>query len=528
VTVPRLSDATLDTVDTWQNVTGPRVDLDALTIGIVHFGIGAFHRAHQAVYTEDAAAATGDTGWGILGVTGRSDAVVRQLEPQDCLYGVLERAADATSLRLIGSVRDVAWPGTDSDRVVEMLSRPTTHLATMTITEKGYVRGPDGGIDLGLDAVRADIALIREELAAHGGVSASATPLGLLVRGLARRFVRGGAPFSVVACDNLIDNGPTTRRLVMSLVAAVGTGEPGTGQDDVARFAAWIEASVTFPSTMVDRIVPAANERDRDVAATMLGLWDEALVTAEPFRQWVIEDNFAGARPAWEKVGAIMTHDVAPYERVKLRVLNGAHSMLAYLGALTGYATIAETVADLPLRNAVLRVLDEDVLPTLEAPAGIDLEEYRDSVMQRFANPNLAHTTLQVGMDGSQKLPIRLLASAADRLAAGHVPRGLALAIAAWVTFVASTSDHGGPVLDDPIAAVLQAAVGDTDALWADPAGTVDRVFAVHQVFPPARHADSPEFRAAVVDGLIAVRALVASAKSRPGMHQRWRQLPEA
>jgi fructuronate reductase len=510
VTVPRLSDATLATADTAPNVTGPSVDPQAVTIGIVHFGIGAFHRAHQAVYTEDAAAAAGETRWGILGVTGRTDAVVRQLAPQDCLYGVLERAADATSLRLVASVRDVAWPGTDSDRVVEMLSRPTTHLATLTITEKGYMRGPGGGIDLGLAAVRNDVTLIREELAMQGGASASATPLGLLVRGLARRFVRGGAPFSVVACDNLIDNGQTTRRIVMSLVSAAGSAGDASGSDDVARFTAWIEMCVAFPSTMVDRIVPAASDRDREVASEMLGLWDEALVTAEPFRQWVIEDSFAGPRPAWEKVGAIMTKDVAPYERVKLRVLNGAHSMLAYLGALKGYATIAETVLDVPLRSAVLRVLDEDVLPTLEAPAGIDLEEYRDSVMQRFANPSLAHTTLQVAMDGSQKLPIRLLTSAADRLAAGHVPRGLAVAIAAWVTFVASTSDHDGPVLDDPIAALLQAAVGDTDALWADTSGTVDRVFALHQVFPAARHADSPEFRTAVVDGLVAVRTLVA------------------
>ncbi len=510
MTVPRLSDATVASIEYAPNVTGPRVDPSTLAIGIVHFGIGAFHRAHQAVYTEDAAAATSDTGWGIFGVTGRSDAVVRQLKPQDCLYGVLERASDSTSLRLIGSVRDVAWPGTDSDRVVEMLAQPTTHLATLTITEKGYVRGPDGGIDLSLEVVRDDVALIRDELDARGGGAASATPLGLLVRGLARRFVRGGAPFSVVACDNLIDNGPTTRRLVMSIVAAVGASVGSTGSDEVARFNAWLEASVTFPSTMVDRIVPAANEQDREVAAELLGLCDEALVTAEPFRQWVIEDNFAGPRPAWEKVGVIMTSDVAPYERVKLRVLNGAHSMLAYLGALKGYATIAETVADARLHSAVLRALDEDVLPTLEAPAGIDLEEYRDSVLERFANPNLAHTTLQVGMDGSQKLPIRLLASAADRLAAGQVPHGLAVAVAAWVTFVASSSDHGGPVLDDPIAPILQAAVGDTEALRADPSGTVDRVFEIRQVFPQAGLADSPEFRAAVVDGLLTVSDLVA------------------
>lgn len=484
------------------NVSGPRIDPAALSLGIVHFGIGAFHRAHQAVFTEDAAAASGDMRWGILGVTGRSDAVVRQLRPQDCLYGVLERAADVTALRLVGSVREVAWPGTGSDRVAEVIATPGTHIATLTITEKGYLRAPSGDIDLELDSVRHDRHVIARELADEVGLPASLTPLGLLVRGLARRFRRGGEPFTVLPCDNLVENGPTTRRLVTSLVAAAA----GADSD----FAVWVGTSVTFPSTMVDRIVPATTEEDRALATGLLRLRDEALVVAEPFTQWVIEENFAGPRPAWELAGAIMTTDVAPYERVKLRVLNGTHSMLAYLGALKGHETIAQVVADAPLREAVLRVLNDDILPTLEAPAGLDLIEYRDSVLQRFANANLAHTTRQVGMDGSQKLPFRFVSTVADRLAGGHVPEGLAFALAAWVAYIASTSDDGGPALDDPLASTLQAAIGSTDALEKDPTAVIARVFAIGEIFTPDV-AGSEAFRDAVVAALPAVRALTTT-----------------
>jgi fructuronate reductase len=498
------------------DVTGPLVDPSALSIGIVHFGIGAFHRAHQAVFTEDAAAASGDTRWGILGVTGRSDAVVRQLRPQDCLYGVLERAADATSLRLIGSVREVAWPGTDSDRVADVIASPGTHLATLTITEKGYLRGSNGDIDLSLTSVRHDLGLIARELAGEDALPASLTPLGLLVRGLARRFRRGGEPFTVVPCDNLIDNGPTTRRLVASIVAAIShaeaaesteSAESAESPEAAAAFAAWLAASVTFPSTMVDRIAPATTDADRVLATDLLGLRDEALVVAEPFKQWVIEDHFAGERPAWELAGAILTSDVAPYERIKLRVLNGTHSLLAYLGALKGHETIADAVADVPLREAVLRVLNDDILPTLTAPDGLELVEYRDSVLRRFANPNLAHTTRQVGMDGSQKLPFRFVTTAADRLADGHVPMGLAFALAAWVTYIASTSDAGGLALDDPLAPTLQAAIGSSDALEADPAAAVARLFAIGEVFTN-EVATSVPFLDAVVAALPAVRAL--------------------
>lgn len=510
----RLSIATLSTAVPTEEVTLPGVDPTEVTIGIVHFGIGAFHRAHQAVYTEDAAAAGGETGWGILGVTGRSEAVVQQLRPQDCLYGVLEKGAAAARLRLIGSVRGVVWPGRDSEKVVETLALSTTHLATLTITEKGYLRDGGDAIDLELPAVQHDLALIERELRGERELPMSQTPIGLLVRGLARRFLANQAPFSVVSCDNLVANGAITQKLVTSLVAAIRS--EGRADADRARegMLAWLAASVTFPSTMVDRIAPATTEANRAEAQMLLGLRDEALVVAEPFKQWVIEDRFAGPRPAWEKAGAILTDDVAPYERVKLRILNATHSLLAYLGALSGYETIAEAVADPALGEAARRVLDDDILPTLVAPEGMELEQYRDTVLQRFANPSLAHTTRQVAMDGSQKLPGRLLGPAIDRLDAGQTPLGVALAVAAWITYIASTLEQGGPSLDDPLADTLQSAVGAADAVTADPEGVVTRVFGVGQVFPDQLR-NSDAFRDAVVSQLGVVQELIAARRDR-------------
>lgn len=492
--------------------SGPAVklDLDVPSIGIVHFGIGAFHRAHQAVFTEEAMVATGETTWGILGVTGRRDSVVRQLRPQDCLYGVLERGADADALRIVSSILDVAWPAEESERVADVVAASTTHLATLTITEKGYQRATNGDADFASDAVRTDVAVIAAELAGQDALPASRTPLGLLVRGLARRFRRGGEPFTVVSCDNVVDNGHMTKQIVTSLARAAAVPELGAGTPPAATaFAAWLHASVTFPSTMVDRLTPATTDEDRARAFELLGLRDEALVVAEPFMQWVIEDDFAGPRPAWERAGAIVTTDVAPYERAKLRILNGSHSMLAYLGTLAGHETIAQAVADERLREAVLRTLNDDILPTVTPPAGIDLAEYRDTVLHRFANPQLKHKTLQVATDGSHKLPLRLLAPAEERLAAGSMPRGVALAVAAWITYIASTMGDGGSELDDPLAATLQGAVGSPEALVDDPERTVERMFAVEEVFSGALRA-SAAFRAAVVEQLPVARAMTA------------------
>ncbi|MEO6942256.1 MAG: mannitol dehydrogenase family protein [Terrimesophilobacter sp.] len=487
-------------------VSGPRVDPAALSLGIVHFGIGAFHRSHQAVFTEDAAAATGDTRWGILGVTGRSGTVVRQLRPQDCLYTVLQKDASNTSLRVIGSVREVACPAQDSLRVVRVLADEHTHIATLTVTEKGYLRAVDGAVDLALPGVLDDIAVVRSELLGEKPIQASSTAIGLLIRGLAARYRLSGRPLTVLSCDNVMHNGAMVKKVILSFAGALGGSEEGG-------FVRWLNEHVTYPSSMVDRITPAVAPADRTEALDLLGLVDEALVVAEPFSQWVIEDNFADSRPAWEHAGALMTADVLPFERAQLRILNATHSLLAYLGCLSGYETIAEAVADDTLCERARLMLDDDVIPTLRSSPGFDLAEYRDTVLRRFANPALAHTTLQVAMDGSQKLPERIFGTVLDRLAMGALPLGLAFAVAAWIAFVASTLKTNGPVLNDPLADRLVAAAGSADAVEVEPEAVVDRFFGIREIFPRAL-AESEEFRNAVTSELDDVRRLTTARRT--------------
>jgi fructuronate reductase len=279
---------------------------------------------------------------------------------------------------------------------------------------------------------------------------------------------------TVLSCDNLTSNGRVLARLVADFCAAMPGAEGG-------RLADWIAANVTFPCTMVDRIVPATTADDRALAQSLLGLADHGLVVAEPFRQWVIEDDFAADRPAWETAGAELTKDVAPYELMKLRILNGAHSTLAYLGALSGYATVAETVADERLLSVAHNLITEDAIPVLVPPDGTDLAGYGDEVLTRFANPTLAHRTTQIAMDGSQKLPLRLLGTVRDNRRLGRQPRWAAYGVAAWMAYLATpTARNGLPhPIDDPLADRLaERARGTTD-----PARVVDGLLALSEVF---------------------------------------------
>ncbi|MEU8264884.1 mannitol dehydrogenase family protein [Micromonospora sp. NPDC048999] len=463
-----------------QGWTGPDVDPRALRVGVAHLGIGAFHRAHQAVFTELAAAATGRDDWGIAGVTQRSASVREQLMPQDGLYSVLERGADQVSLRVVGSVREVLFAGADPAAVLDRIADPAVRLVTLTVTEKGYRRGGAGGLDRSDPEVAADLAGRPPR-----------TAVGQLVRGLQRRRSQSGAPITVLSCDNLSDNGQVLRALVHDFVDALPSSE-ATGLAD------WIAASTRFPSSMVDRIVPATTDKDRTDARRILGLEDRGVIVAEPFSQWVIEDDFAADRPAWERAGAVLTADVAGWEAVKLRLLNASHSLLAYLGALSGYDTIAAALTDDRLAGAVEALMVEDVTPTLRVPDGLDLADYRRQVLTRFANPALRHRTVQVAMDGSQKLPVRVLGTVRDRLSAGAVPRHAALTVAAWMVYVAQGRDRRGRELplDDPMADRLRAAVAGADGA---PQRLVDSLLRVPEIFG----ADLPEheeFRAALVD----------------------------
>lgn len=460
----RLSERTLHRVNA-DAVGLPAMAWAAQSVGILHLGIGAFHRAHQAVFTEDASVASGSTDWGICGVSQRSAAVVDQLRPQNCLYGVLERSADSARLRVVGSVRDVLFAAAEPSRLSERFLDPGVRIVSMTVTEKGYRRKGTGHLDLGDPMIREDL---------FGG--SGRTAVGQVVRGLQARMRANGAPVTVLSCDNLPGNGGVIRQLVLDFCGALHDAEAGPLVD-------WIESSVHFPSSMVDRMVPATTETDRAEARSMLGLTDEGLVVAESFSQWVIEDQFAAGRPAWEMSGVEMTDDVAPYEAMKLRLLNGTHSMLAYLGALAGYQTIAEAVRDDVLADAATRLMQEDVLPTLVRPEGTDLEAYSRKVLDRFANPALRHRTLQVAMDGSQKVPLRLLGTLKDRLTAGETPVWACRGVAAWMVYVSAGHDRMGRALPlkDPLATRLREAAGTGGTA----SSIVDGLLGVREVFTP-------------------------------------------
>lgn len=404
-------------------------DRAAQAVGIVHFGIGAFHRAHQAWYT-DAAMTAGGRDWMITGVSLRSAEVAEQMNPQQGLYTVTERSADSAATRVIGSVRDVLVAPYETEAVIAQLAAPTTHIASLTITEKGYCRKADGSLD--------------PELAGEGSVYA------FLAAGLRRRHDAGTPGLTLLSCDNIAGNGAQLARLMGQYL-----------EHHDPSLVAWFEAECTCPSTMVDRIVPATTVGDRDAVAEALdGLRDEAAVMTEPFSQWVIEDRFAGPRPGWEKVGAQLVAEVAPFETAKLRMLNGAHSLLAYAGLKHGHTFVHEAIADPAIRALTERLMREEAAPTIAAAPGQDLDAYADALLARFANPALQHRLIQIAMDGSQKVPQRWLETLAANQAMGRQCPAILSGIAAWVRHL--RGENG--LVDDPRATDLAALAAGQDA----------------------------------------------------------------
>ena len=481
----------------------PAYDPSGLGIGIVHLGIGAFHRAHQAVYTDDALATGSGNArdWGICGVSQRSRDVPDRLQPQDGLYTVLERDTDATRARVVGCVRQVLLAPESPDELRQRIAAADTRIVSLTVTEKAYRHDPASGrLRVDDPAVAADLADPRP----------GRTVVGQLVGGLRARLGAGAGPLTVLSCDNLPANGPLLRGLVEQFCDR--WADPAAGE-----VRAWVAAHTTFPATVVDRIVPASTDRDLAQARTLLGVADRAAVVAEPFHQWVIQDAFAAERPAWQEAGAILTADVAPYETCKLRLLNASHSTLAYLGALAGLTYIWQAAAQPPLAAVARRLMDDDASPTLTAPDDLDLPSYRDQVLQRFANTAIAHRTQQVAMDGSHKLPQRLLATARERLATGAEPAWVCLAVASWMRYLGGQADDGSAMqVADPLAARLREATRGA----ARPAALVDRLLAVHEVFGEDL-ADAAPFRDRVVDWLerLTRHGALATARAATGVY---------
>jgi fructuronate reductase len=413
------------------DVAAPLFDRAGQQPGIVHFGLGAFARAHIAWYTDKALGA-GEKGWLITGVSLRSPTVGEQLNPQDGLYSLTERGPDGATTRVMGAIREVLMADTDRQQIVELLANPGCHIASFTVTEKGYCRKPDGSLD--------------HELAARGFYP-------LLGEALARRAAAGLPGLTLLSCDNLAHNGRVLERLLGEWLAVF---QPEARD--------WFATHCTCPEAMVDRIVPAMTPANLDEAQALLGgLRDEGAIFTEAFSQWVIEERFAGPRPRWEDYGAQMVADVAPYETAKLRMLNGAHSLLAYCGLDRGHTYVHEAVADPTLRKLVLQLMLEEAAPTIRAAEGQDLAAYAAALVARFENPALQHKLAQIAMDGSQKIPQRWLAVLAERKALGLPSSAIMHGLAAWLRHV--RGDVRG--VDDPLAKALAAAwhVGDVEAV---------------------------------------------------------------
>ncbi|MDE0113909.1 MAG: mannitol dehydrogenase family protein [Albidovulum sp.] len=424
--------------DVAAGIAKPAFDPSRHGAGIVHLGVGAFHKAHQAVYTDAAIAAEGGD-WRIVGVSLRGTAAAAALNPQDGLYSLIVRGEEGVSARLIGSLARVIAAVRDPVAALDALCDPAIRIVSLTVTEKAYgIDSIAGAIDLAHPAIAADLQTPR----APAGV------LGLIVESLRRRKGKGVEPFTVLCCDNLPRNGLLVRSGVL----------------DFARRAApelvdWIAGNVAFPATMVDRITPAPTERTLDEARRLTGVEDLAAVETEPFSQWVIEDTFVNGRPAWEAGGALFVADVAPYEQMKLRMLNGAHSMLAYAGFLSGHALVRDVMADLELARLVARHISA-AAATLAPLQGIDFARYGAELEARFRNPFIAHETYQIAMDGTLKLPQRLLQPAEAALRMGQDPRPFAFALAAWMRYCCGTTDKGEAyALRDPREAEIRSAL---------------------------------------------------------------------
>ena len=460
----RLSEAALPGLPA--DVARPAYDRSAVKTGVVHLGIGAFHRAHQAVVFDDALAA-GDLRWGVLGASLRSAGVRDQLEPQDGLYTLVVRDGHEERLRVIGACKGVLVGPEDPSALVAAMADADVHIVTLTVTEKGYRLDPATGELLVDDPdVAADLA----------DLSAPRTAPGFVVAALKTRKMANLKPFTVVSCDNLPHNGRRIRAAVLAMARRV---EPA--------LADWIEAEGAFPQTMIDRIVPATTPDDIARLSARLGVEDQGMVKAEPFTQWVIEDRFAGERPNFASLGVQLTDAVEPWEDAKLRLLNGAHSALAYLGALSGHEHVHEAVAQ-PAFRAYVDTLWDEAQTTLDPPPGLDLAAYRRELMARFSNSALMHRTRQIAMDGSQKLPQRLLAGAAERLAAGQGIEAMALGVAAWMRWQSGVTENGEAfVVDDPLARATAELLAGADS---DPA-RVAALLTLSAVFPPSLAVDN-------------------------------------
>lgn len=463
----RLSNATLSQLP--NEVQLPNYVRKDIQPGIIHLGIGAFHRAHQAYYTEAVLNQFGGD-WGIIGCSLRSPSVPAQLTPQDGLYTLVVRSGEGEKLQIIGAVQAAVVGPEDPAKLVALMADPKIKIVSLTVTEKGYCHDPaTGNLNFSHPDILHDLAELSRPISA----------IGYLVAALQQRYLNGVKSFTVLSCDNLPNNGEVLARVVLQFADKISN-----------ELAQWIKANTCFPCTMIDRIVPATTEQDRAEIEARLGLRDEAMVVAEPFTQWVIEDKFSDGRPAWEKVGAQLVEEVHVFEKIKLRLLNGAHSTLAYTGYLSGFDYISEVMSEPAFVNLVTLYMAREAGETITAPAGFDIEFYKQQLRERFFNKALKHRTWQIAMDGSQKLPQRLLETLREQLAGNGNIDIICLAVAAWIRYVSGVDERGNKIdVSDPLAKELQQLCADnTDnplAMVRAIAATLPQVFGTDLIAEP-------------------------------------------
>ncbi len=431
----------------------PRYDRSEITHGIVHFGVGGFHRAHQALYMDNYLEQNPGSDWSICGVgLLEFDSKMRDaLHSQDCLYTLVERSPEGDDARVIGSITQYLFAPDDREAVIETLADPQCRIVTLTITEGGYyvVEG-SGEFDVNHPTIQHDLQNPDQPYGVYGFLTAA----------LDRRRQRGMAPFTVLSCDNIQGNGDMVGNMLTTF-AKLQNPELGD----------WIAENVAFPNCMVDRITPATTPGDLQMVADQFEIDDAWPVVAEPFTQWVVEDRFCNGRPQWESVGVQMTDDVHPYEMMKIRLLNTSHLLVGYLGSLKGYTYVHEAMADDQIRQAVEQLMDE-VTPTLRPVPGIDVSQYKHTLVERFSNPKIRDQLPRLCLNSSAKLPKWVLDSIRDKLDQNGSIDYLSFTIAAWFRYLNGKDDQGHDLpLDDPMADTL---AERAQSGGADPAPLLD------------------------------------------------------
>jgi fructuronate reductase len=457
---PRLTEASLHAARSGTIL--PTYDRGATRFGIVHIGPGAFHRAHQAWYADTLLHS--DKRWAISALSLKSTGLRDSLGPQQGLYTLIELGA-APRARVIGAIRELLVGAEDAERAFARLCSRDTRIVSLTVTEKGYCLDAQNLLDLNNPDIAHDLA----------NPGAPRSTIGWIAEGLRRRRAAGLAPFTVLSCDNLPENGKVLHRALAEFARASDTG-----------FASWMETDVVCPRTMVDSITPATDDALRDKARKLTGVVDEWPIQREPFTQWVIEDVPAMRDADWPSVGVTLAKDVGIYDRAKLRLLNGPHSTLAYLGLLRGHESVADAMRDEQLAQFVQLLMTEDLAPSLGADPGFDVGHYISAVLARFRNPGIRHLLSQIAWDGSKKLPVRISVTLGETLRAGRPIQRLVMPIAAWMRFIARQAKSGVAIVDPDttrLTALGNSCTGDARA-------DVARFAICDAVIPPALMSD--------------------------------------